>query len=109
MQNYKNVIHECILRESFETEVLDVIPPPELHLYEHIVTKIADIITTDKNVEQFFSQHTITRHGYNGGGYDGPNSKKILGLLDEMAKIIQVNFQPCILVLRKFKKVRLIN
>ena len=56
---------------------------------------------------QFFSQHTITRHGYNGGGYDGPNSKKILGLLDEMAKIIQVDFQPCILVLRKFKQGRI--
>ena len=104
MQEYKNVINKCLLEEEEDVFVIDVVPPPELHLFEHVVTKIADELTKDVMINNFFALKGITRHGYNGGGYDGPNCNKILHNLDEITSLAGMSSLPFIDSLRKFKK-----
>ena len=64
-----NVLNECLLEEDDDKLVLHVIPPPELHLLMHVVTKIVDLMWED--VKTLFENEGIFRHGYNGGGFDG--------------------------------------
>lgn len=104
MKHYKNVISPCLLDEPSDKLVIDAIPPPELHLFEHIVTKVTDVLMTDQTIESFLTKKTVTRHGYNGGGYDGPNCQKILSSLDDMTTIASLDLIPCIEALRKFRK-----
>ena len=104
MQEFKNVIAPCLIQDDPEKLIIDVIPPPELHLYEHIVTKLADLLgEVNPSVLEFFKRKCIVRHGYNGGGYDGPNCKKILFNLDELDALSDLNTLPSISTLRKFK------
>ena len=44
MKNFKNVIKPSLLKESDDTLVLDVVPPPELHLLMKIVTVCAQLL-----------------------------------------------------------------
>ena len=50
MQLYKNVIHPCLLVEPGEMYVLDVIPPPELHLLMKIITEISNVLCKEPDV-----------------------------------------------------------
>ena len=101
LKHYKNVISPCLLDEPSDKLVIDAI---ELHLFEHIVTKVTDVLMTDQTIESFLTKKTVTRHGYNGGGYDGPNCQKILSSLDDMTTIASLDLIPCIEALRKFRK-----
>ena len=54
------------------------------NLYEHHVSKITDLLFTDKILKEFLEKKTVIRHGYYGGGFDGSNCAKVLRSLDEM-------------------------
>ena len=103
MKSYKNVVRPCLIEESGETLVIDIVPPPELHLFEHIVTQITDVLMAEESIKKFLIGKTVTRHGYNGGGFDGPNCRKVLSCLDELITIAPLLMIPCIETLRKFK------
>ena len=77
MKNYKNVIKPSLLKESNNTHVLDVVPPPELHLLMKIVTVCAQLLCNQPAVANWFKASGIIFHGYNGGGLDGRNSNKV--------------------------------
>ena len=77
MKNYKNVIKPSLLKESDNTLVLDVVPPPELHLLMKIVTVCAQLLCNQAAVANWFKASGILFHGYNGGGLDGRNSNKV--------------------------------
>ena len=77
MKNYKNVIKPSLLKESNNTHVLDVVPPPELHLLMKIVTVCAQLLCNQPAVANWFKASGIIIHGYNGGGIDGRNSNKV--------------------------------
>ena len=76
MKNYKNVIKPSLLEESNNTHVLDVVPPPELHLLMKIVTVCSQLLCNQQAVANWFKDSGIIFHGYNGGGLDGRNSNK---------------------------------
>ena len=63
MQLYKNVIHPCLLVESEEMYVLDVIPPPELHLLMKIITEISNVLCKEPDVAFWLKKHGIIWHG----------------------------------------------
>ena len=70
--------------EDDDVLVLDRIPPPELHLLMGVVNHIIALmikIWTDR-ILNWLRSKGIHRHGYNGGGLDGNNSKKLLACLD---------------------------
>ena len=84
MQYYKNVTNPCLLNTKLTEEIINVSPPTEYHIYKHHVSKIIDLLFTDKNLKNFHEKKTVIRHGYNGGGFDGPNCAKVLRSLEEM-------------------------
>ncbi|XP_065681098.1 uncharacterized protein LOC124817172 [Hydra vulgaris] len=92
MQLYKNVIHPCLLVESGEMYVLDVTPPPELHLMMKTITEILNVFCKEPDVALWLKKHGIIWHGYNGGGLDGRNANKIRKLLPDLEKFILDNF-----------------
>jgi len=73
MKTYKNVIKPSLLKESDNTLVLDVVPPPELHLVMKIVTVCAQLLCNQPAVANWFKASGIIFHGNNGGGLDGRN------------------------------------
>ena len=78
MKLYKNVIHPCLLDEEGEKLVLEVIPPPELHMLMKIVTEVGDILRLEPDIATWLKDYGIIWHGYNGGGLDGRNANKVL-------------------------------
>ena len=79
MHKFKNVINECIIDQEASEKVLHVIPPPELHILMGIVNHIVKHLEgTWPEFEQWRIKQLITKHGYQGGGYDGNNCRKIL-------------------------------
>ncbi|XP_065684973.1 uncharacterized protein LOC124807737 isoform X1 [Hydra vulgaris] len=88
MQIYKNVIHPCLLDVAEDTHVLDVVPPPELHLLMKIVTEISNVLCKEPEIAVWLSNHGIIWHGYNGGGLDGRNANKIRKLLPDLEQHI---------------------
>ncbi|XP_047144047.1 uncharacterized protein LOC124817711 [Hydra vulgaris] len=108
MQLYKNVIHPCLLVESGEMYVLDVIPPPELHLMMKIITEISNVFCKEPDVALWLKKHGIIWHGYNGGGLDGRNPNKIRKLLPDLKRFILDNFSyyyPVVELLKSFSSV----
>ena len=81
MQHYKNAIETSLLEETADKLVLDIIPPPEYHLFEHHVTIVADVLFKNEALANFLHGKTVIRHGYNGGGLDDPNCKKNVELI----------------------------
>nr|XP_047137368.1 uncharacterized protein LOC124813853 [Hydra vulgaris] len=92
MHLYKNVIHPCLLVESEEMYVLDVIPPPELHLMIKIITEISNVFCKEPDIALWLKKHGIIWHVYNGGELDGRNANKIRKLLPDLEKFISDNF-----------------
>ncbi|XP_065672464.1 uncharacterized protein LOC136090196 [Hydra vulgaris] len=105
MQYCKNVIYPCLLDEKLTEEIINIIPPPDYHIYEHHVSKIIDILFTYKSLKEFLEKKTIIRHGYNGGGFDGPNCAKVSSSLDEMTLYSPIEYLECIETIRRFKEV----
>ena len=61
MQYYKNVTNPWLLDTKLTEEIINVVPPPEYHIYEHHVRKIIDLLFTDKNLKNFFEKKTFIR------------------------------------------------
>ena len=92
IQLHKNVIHPCLLDEAGDMHVLDVIPPPELHLLMKIVTKISRVLCKEPDITVWQCNCGIIWHGYNGGGLDGRNANKIRKLLPNLEEHIFDHF-----------------
>ena len=63
MKNYKNVIKPSLQKESDHTLVLDVVPPPELHLLLKIVTVCAQLLCNQAAVANWCKASGILFHG----------------------------------------------
>ena len=105
---YANTIEECLMQEADSKRPLDVFPPGELHLLMGAINKKVDIIIKKYGItflEGWMRQFGIIRRGYNGGGFDGKNSKKVLENVDSLAQYLPNECSPIIEALRAFKEV----
>nr|XP_047136675.1 uncharacterized protein LOC124813537 [Hydra vulgaris] len=57
----------------------------------------------EESIKKFLIGKSVTRHDYNGGGFDRHNCQKVLSCLDELITIAPLLMIPCIETLRKFK------
>ena len=77
MKECANVVQECLTIAAPDALVLDVHPLPPLHLLMGVVNHLVKFcISVDSSTLELLKRHNIFRHGYNGGGLDGNNSKK---------------------------------
>ena len=88
MKLFNNVVKPSILEENDDTLVIENIPLPELHLYLNHVTNIATKLTSNIQIKKWFEDTGIFFHGYNGGGLDGPNCRKLITKVAELQSFL---------------------
>ena len=88
MKHFNNVIKTSILKENDDTLVIENIPIPELHLYLNHVTNIATKLISNLQIKKWFEDKGIYFHGYNGGGLDGPNCRKLISKVTELKSFL---------------------
>lgn len=108
---FNNSIHQPLLQEHEDVKVLNVIPPPELHLLlgivNHLFVKMKNIWP---EVNQWPEMIHVKPAPYQGGEqFNGPACHKLLQHIDALELLAQKNLafhvQPWIDALRSFKKV----
>lgn len=105
---YKNCIRECLVKEDREKLVLDSFPPPELHLHMGAVNTVMDALIAIwglENVLDWCKTKHIMRRGYQGGTFDGNNSKRILEYTDDLFNAVPVNCRPLVELLQVFEPI----
>ena len=106
MKNYANVTKECLITAGASEEAIDVVPLPELHLLIGVVNHLLKLlITCFPGVLEVFKAHSIFRLGYNDGGLDGNNCKKLLQKLEKMRSAVPAHLQPVLDTLDTFRLV----
>ncbi|XP_047136879.1 uncharacterized protein LOC124813624 [Hydra vulgaris] len=112
MQQYMNVIHPRILylEKSPDTLIQHLVPPPELHLLIGVVSTLGCLLMDIwPEFDDWLKTKSVHQRGYQGRGWDGNNSNKILKNLDELDKVVasQVpQLRPIIQCLKDFKIVK---
>ena len=90
VKNFNNAIKTSIIEEQDDVFVIDTIPIPELHIYLKITTTICTCLKENiDGMADWFNLKGIFFHGYNGGGLDGPNCKKVLSKLSELREFVK--------------------
>lgn len=88
MKEFDNVIYPCLLDEDDEKSILEIIPPPELHILMKIVTTLVSILREEETLKSWIKSKGVHWHGYNGGGLDGQNSSKVLKMIEPLAEYV---------------------
>ena len=105
MQNFKNVINECLVKADPDELVCNVLPLPELHLLLGFVTHLHKILYRVWPHILIWGRGKWTVHGRHGGGLDGANSMKLLRKLDELGAAVPRALIPIVNLLKKFKSI----
>lgn len=80
-KDYFNCINKPLIGDDPQTTILDIIPPPELHLMLGATNHIFDALNENWGGNQAYNwglKHNITRVDYHGGSLDGNNCKRLL-------------------------------
>lgn len=103
---YGNVVHLPILQGADDTLVVDVLPPPELHLLLGPMNTIYKVIEKEwPGVNEWAKACHVEREAYHGGSFNGNSCKKLLSKVDLLASISPIQIAKYIPVLRNFAKV----
>ena len=90
---YGNVIHPPINSDNLEdsTHVIEIIPPPELHLL------IGPVITLNNELEQVWPQFqdwlkacNVKKTDYHGGSFEGNDSRALLKNINRLEELFPV-------------------
>ena len=77
MKDFSNVIDPSLTIAGPETLVIDVHPPPELHLLIGVVNHLMKLcINVDSGILDLMKAQNIFHYGFQGGGLNGNNSFK---------------------------------
>ena len=112
MQDYKNVVNERLLYLDEDPNVLleHLVPPPELHLLIGFVSLLGTLLMDLwPEFDSWLKSKNIMQRGYQGRGWDGNNSNKILKFLDGLEEEILKScpqFIPIVQCLKDFRKVK---
>ena len=76
-----HTVHEPLLDGPGDVLVLDLVPPPELHLLLGSTNRIFDALNAAWGEDKAFKwaiRKNIVRSAYRGGSMEGPSCKKVL-------------------------------
>ena len=107
MKHFNNVINQSLLEyEDPEIPIIHKVPPPALHM---MMGAVAKIVTTLKSFwpqfDDWAKENHIFERGYQGGGFDGVNSKKILDKVCILKKQLPLHLLPFASCLESLGKV----
>ena len=111
------VVNSCLLSGKPENTVLELFPPPALHLRLRIVNHLCEKLAakwmmarpdiTSDPVIQFNKDRHIVRMSYHGGGYEGNQCNKILQKAELLAEKVPENltiYTDCLIAFREVQK-----
>lgn len=107
-KQFDNVIHPPLIRNVDEmTPMLEIIPPPELHLltgpvntlYKSLAEKWGD------GCEQWINECNVMREAMHGGCFTGNSSRKLLSKVDTLQRMCPITCLPYVTAFRSFEKV----
>ena len=108
--DYDNVVNEVLFDEDDEEYVIDIFPPPVLHLKLRTVNHICDHLSlqTQKHcgcdlVLEFAKEENIVRKSYHGGNYQGNQCNDIMKKVDKLEQKLPRKLRKFTKCLRKFK------
>ncbi len=95
------------------TEILDLIPPPELHLMMGVTTKLYEEVLYKmqrdgedaKRIEEWARQHNIVREHYRGGVMEGNKCRALLKKAVDLGKELPDKYRVYAVALHRFGKV----
>ena len=105
-KKYGNVVHLPICRASDETVVLDLFPPPELHLLIGPVTTLLDALQKKwSDTDKWLTLCHIQRQAYHGGSLNGNACLQLLQRVDLLESTLECPEKQFIETFRSFKAV----
>ena len=111
---YFNCVEDPLLDGDDDEEVLDRVPPPELHLHEGIVNKLVSVLNEkwvdekpgENNFWKWCGRKNIIVQYFRGKSLNGNECRDVLELLDDLAACIPAHLMNFIDALRAFNLVR---
>lgn len=107
-KHFMNCIHEPLLKGDQDTLILDIIPPPELHLLIGVVNTLFERMQKDFNdtALKWAASCNVARQVIHGGsGFNGNASKKLLDKVDDLRSICEMDCLKYVRVFQDFGKV----
>lgn len=108
-KQFYSTVNEPLLNASDEALILDLIPPPELHIMLGISNKLLNKMNEkwgSSNVSAFLARFHIQKDSHQGKQLNGNNCVRLLQHLDDLEKLIPRNLKPYVSALRDFDNVR---
>lgn len=105
-KNFENVVHPPIFKNSDDTLVLDIIPPPELHLLLGAVNAL--YIGLNKvwpECQRWADAVNVTREAYHGGSFTGNSCRKLLKGLDVLQELCPSSCTNFVLAFQSLREV----
>lgn len=109
-QQFQNCVNMPLIQGSDSTLVLDLIPPPELHLMLGIVNRIFDSLNQqwgEGKAYEWGMNNGIIRVAYRGGNMEGNQCRKLLLKLNLLEKVLPKSLHSYLKALKDFDRVRL--
>lgn len=107
--DFMNCIHDPLIIAEDSALILDIIPPPELHLMLGAVNKMFDELNAawgDDGAYKLAADHNIIRCGYRGGSLEGNQCKLLLNQIDFLQNALLIHLLKFAVALRAFNSVR---
>jgi hypothetical protein len=106
-KNFNNVVHPSIVKGSDTSiTVLEVIPPPELHLFSGPVnTMYAGLAALWPGVSAWIEKCHVVREAMHGGSFTGNSCKMLLSKVDLLQSMCPLNCLKYVEAFRAFSKV----
>ena len=94
LKNYYNCSNEPLLigEDDLSTPVLNIVPPPALHIKLGIVNKLySELLKLFPRLDEWPQSLYITKENYHGHTFEGNECNRLLKNLDMLAKMLPEN------------------
>ena len=108
----KSVVNMPLFSGDNNVRILDLIPPPELHIFTGITTKIFSVLNVQWSAQTGVKDAGLqwaAAHGASAdwqGGFNGNKCSTLLSKLDDLENSVPSNLKMFVTALRDFKKVK---
>jgi hypothetical protein len=105
-KNYDNVVHPSIVNGQNEKSVLELIPPPELHLLIGPVnTMYFGLKKVWTDCDKWLKKCNVQQEAMHGGSFNGNNCRTLLKKIDDLQAMCPIQCLPYVAAFRSFSKV----
>jgi hypothetical protein len=108
-KDFFNCVHSPLLSGDDSLTLLELIPPPELHLLLGVANKLLDELNAKWGEDQGYQwakDKGIVRVSWRGGSMEGNQSKKFLEKTEDLYNVLPDALKPFAVAAKAFNKVR---